>query len=140
MNIGLIRNIVTPFIMASVLYACDSADPTVPNETRMQRAATFDRSEKPVIMTITFHDTDSQLEDAYEEATGRRDPPEYGFARYNMLQDAEGNLVEPDMLFCNIHTKRPRRVDDDNMLTLGHEVLHCLWGEFHGKENNTQSN
>ena len=26
---------------------------------------------------------------------------------------------------------RPREVDDDGTLTLGHELLHCLLGNYH---------
>ena len=32
---------------------------------------------------------------------------------------------------CIVYIYRPVRVDDDPTLALGHEVLHCLLGEYH---------
>lgn len=32
---------------------------------------------------------------------------------------------------CEIHIKPPDKIDDDDMLTLGHEMSHCLYGSFH---------
>lgn len=32
---------------------------------------------------------------------------------------------------CIIYVFRPRIVDDDRTLTLGHEMLHCLVGNYH---------
>jgi len=32
---------------------------------------------------------------------------------------------------CFVFIETPRRVDDDNMATLGHEVWHCSRGDFH---------
>jgi hypothetical protein len=41
---------------------------------------------------------------------------------------------ETGMLTCEIYLpegKRPREVDDEATLSLGHEVLHCLLGNYH---------
>ena len=38
-------------------------------------------------------------------------------------------------LTCEIYLPndlRPREVDDDGTLTLGHELLHCMYGDYHG--------
>lgn len=32
---------------------------------------------------------------------------------------------------CEIHIKPPTRIDDDDTLTLGHEMAHCLYGSYH---------
>lgn len=32
---------------------------------------------------------------------------------------------------CEIIIYRPRRVDDKATLTLGHELMHCLYGDYH---------
>jgi hypothetical protein len=32
---------------------------------------------------------------------------------------------------CDVYYVTPRGVDDRNMLTLGHEVAHCIYGSFH---------
>ena len=33
--------------------------------------------------------------------------------------------------FCLLFLQRPRRIDDDRTLALGHELLHCLLGSYH---------
>lgn len=37
----------------------------------------------------------------------------------------------PEDRVCDIYYVRPSKVDDDNMLTMGHELAHCIYGEFH---------
>jgi hypothetical protein len=34
---------------------------------------------------------------------------------------------------CDIHAKKPKNVklDDDYAKTLGHELMHCLYGDYH---------
>ena len=32
---------------------------------------------------------------------------------------------------CEVHFIEPRFTDDQNTLTLGHEVLHCIRGSYH---------
>lgn len=32
---------------------------------------------------------------------------------------------------CNIHIKEPDKLDDEDILTLGHEMAHCLYGSYH---------
>ena len=42
--------------------------------------------------------------------------------------------VKTGALTCEIYLpsdKRPRTVDDEATLTIGHEFLHCLLGEYH---------
>jgi hypothetical protein len=34
-------------------------------------------------------------------------------------------------LICTVYVRKPRRVDDQNTLSLGHEVAHCLLGDYH---------
>ncbi|HEX7082038.1 MAG TPA: hypothetical protein VF329_13585 [Gammaproteobacteria bacterium] len=48
--------------------------------------------------------------------------PEDGFA---VLLRVDGELV------CRLNVHRPERVDDDATAMLGHELLHCLAGDFH---------
>lgn len=36
-----------------------------------------------------------------------------------------------DEYICRIVTLKPRDVDDRRTATLGHELLHCLFGEYH---------
>lgn len=39
--------------------------------------------------------------------------------------------VRHDAPTCTVHALRPKRLDDARTATLGHEVLHCLWGNYH---------
>lgn len=42
--------------------------------------------------------------------------------------------LETGALTCEIYLpneKRPREVDDEATLSLGHELLHCMLGEYH---------
>ena len=32
---------------------------------------------------------------------------------------------------CHVFTMAPKYVDDQNVTTLGHEVLHCIYGKYH---------
>jgi hypothetical protein len=32
---------------------------------------------------------------------------------------------------CDVHVVRPRFIDSSKVSTVGHEVLHCLWGNYH---------
>jgi hypothetical protein len=41
------------------------------------------------------------------------------------------NLFYPDKKLCVIVTPAPMEVDDDATLNLGHEVDHCLRGDYH---------
>jgi hypothetical protein len=45
-----------------------------------------------------------------------------GFA---VLVDGDGGLV------CRLWVLKPRNVDDQRTTALGHELLHCLAGEYH---------
>jgi hypothetical protein len=58
-----------------------------------------------------------------EEQGHRRVPqkPE-GFA---VLVDRDGELV------CRLWVLKPENVDDERTTALGHELLHCLAGEYH---------
>ena len=45
-----------------------------------------------------------------------------GFA---LLVRRDGELI------CRVYVQRPQAVDDDSTKTLGHELLHCLLGDYH---------
>lgn len=40
-------------------------------------------------------------------------------------------LYSPDDNKCEIIIYKPKRVDDEATLTLGHELMHCLYGNYH---------
>jgi len=82
-----------------------------------------------VEVTVVWYDTHAEATAEYN----RRYPDEsideiWGFAVYEDFQ-YEGN--EDWFTACEIHQVRPVIVDDQDTLTLGHEMLHCLEGEYH---------
>jgi hypothetical protein len=98
---------------------------------------TIDRTGKEITIKVIFHETRQSLEDAYRIAN-RLDknepiPEQWGFARWNSWIDANGNYVDlPGGPYnCVIHTFRPKNVDDQSVLTMGHELLHCVYGTYH---------
>lgn len=40
-------------------------------------------------------------------------------------------LYSPNDNKCEIIIYKPKRVDDEATLTLGHELMHCLYGDYH---------
>jgi hypothetical protein len=81
----------------------------------------FERTELEI--TVVFHENKEALNDAYNERFGAEVTEKEGFAVYAN----PGN--EP--YWCEIHTLRPQKTDDDRMLTMGHELSHCVFGQFH---------
>lgn len=81
----------------------------------------FDRSEQIIRMKVVFHDSLSGVRKAKEVATGK--PAEeglLGFAGWNNQNT-----------YCEVHAVRPNNSLDDRVLTIGHEVLHCVYGRYH---------
>lgn len=98
---------------------------------------TIDRIDQDIKVRVIFHDTTDSLEEAYRVAHNLNNrvpvPEQWGFARWNEWRDSDGNYVEPPdaEYWCTIHTFRPRRQNDQHVTTLGHELLHCVYGSFH---------
>lgn len=97
---------------------------------------TLDRTEYPITVTVYFYNSQADLMGRYRELhnLGPRDevPKLWGFARWPQWQDQSGTAVEqPELFSCDIHSMKPKIVDDTATLTLGHELLHCIWGSYH---------
>lgn len=89
----------------------------------------IDRRNKPIEITVTTVKSEAELNRLYSEKTGvpnSQVPDQYGFAQWN-----ERKIGEPDNYRCDIYILEPKRVDDNNILTLGHEMAHCVWGSYH---------
>jgi hypothetical protein len=98
---------------------------------------TMDRTEQDIKIRVVFHENSDSLEEAYRKANNlpaRTPVPEqWGFAAWNEWQDSDGNYIDlPDQEYwCTIHAFQPTRQTDQRVLTLGHELLHCVYGSFH---------
>lgn len=84
------------------------------------------RSGKPITITVYEYDSYADVSKAlsdFEKANGQERTKDLslGWAAWDR---------EPPYQ-CEIHIKPPDRIDDDDMLTLGHEMAHCLYGSYH---------
>lgn len=99
------------------LVACDNTDTSLKQD--------FDRSGEELRVTVIFHDDYRDLNKAYVDRFGRDMVEKHGFAIYAN----PGNKP----YWCEIHTLRPKHPDDDAMKVMGHELSHCVFGQFHKK-------
>lgn len=103
-------------VLATVfLVSCDPQ----PREIKQD----FDRSGQELHITVIFHDSLEDLNKSYKERFGRDRKDKLGYAVFAN----PGNKP----YWCEIHTTRPKRADDEPMDTMGHELAHCVFGQFH---------
>jgi hypothetical protein len=96
----------------------------------------IDRTGKPITVTTYVYSTQRQLDEAFRAIhnipRGEDVDSRYGFARWQEWRDGAGNVIEIDeQLTCELHILDPKYVDDEATLTLGHEMIHCLYGSYH---------
>jgi hypothetical protein len=91
----------------------------------------IDRVGEEIRVTVHFYDDNRAIRQHYAAVNGisyRNTPANIqGFAVWHEWIEEPANVGH----FCTIHTLRPKRIDDNNTLTLGHELLHCLYGTYH---------
>lgn len=98
---------------------------------------TIDRTDTDITVRVIFHENKDSLEEAYRAINklpeSTQVPEQWGFAAWNEFLDRDGNLVSsPEQQYqCIIHTFQPNRQNDRLVLTLGHELLHCVYGSYH---------
>jgi hypothetical protein len=97
-------------IAAFLIVACGERKPNIVKQ--------LDREGKPTIVTVHFYENERELKQAMQ--------------RYNPPEGLQGMAIwsESDAV-CTIHTLAVKRVDDEATRTLGHEMLHCIYGSFH---------
>lgn len=82
---------------------------------------TFDRTGEVIYLTVNLYDNQSDMVRDINEFLGYEvDPDHLGISIYS-----------PDDNQCMVFSLKPRYVDDERTLTLGHEILHCIYGEVH---------
>jgi len=104
------------------LSSCDNQSPTI--------QGSINRLEKDITVNVTTVKTESELRNLYSDLTGIANsqvPDQYGFAQWNERRDGS----DPDSYNCQIYILEPKREDDEQILTLGHEMAHCIWGSYH---------
>lgn len=110
--------VVAMILLCGLLAACTPApagDPITPE---------FDRSNQIIRVKVVYHDTLGEVRAAKAAVTNVsiREVPQQllGFAGWNYHNT-----------YCEVHLVRPERSLDDRVLTLGHEMLHCVHGSYH---------
>jgi hypothetical protein len=98
---------------------------------------TIDRVGENISVQVIFHDNRASLEEAYRVSNNLAStdpvPEQWGFSVWNMWLDADGNQVDlPGRDYrCTVHSFHPKSIDDQHVRTLGHELLHCVYGSYH---------
>lgn len=83
-----------------------------------------------VLITFFWFDTELAMQEYYVEHfledvdIDKIDPLMRGFS-------ADEPYVKQNMCHLDLYAVRPTEVDDDMTLTIGHEVLHCVHGQYH---------
>lgn len=105
----------TALLSLSLLTSCEQGDREIQQD--------FDRSGQELRITVVFHDNLTDLNNEYKERFGNDGTKKLGFAVY----------ANPGRqpYWCEIHTTRPLKEDDEPMDTMGHELAHCVFGQFH---------
>ena len=113
----IVKVVGTALLSLALLASCDPVERQIKQD--------FDRSGQEMRITVIFHDNLNDLNKAYRERFGNDGTKKLGFAVY----------ANPGRqpYWCEIHTTRPKRTDDEPMNTMGHELAHCVFGQFHEK-------
>lgn len=99
---------------------------------------TIDRTGEDILVRVYLYDSSREVTAMYRQLhnipRNTPVPDMLGFAMWPEWRDQHGQAVarpDDEAYECEIHSMRPRRVNDNATLTLGHELLHCLWGSYH---------
>ena len=116
--IKLFKGLCIAILFGFGMAACDSFE-----DKPLKRD--FDRTEQELRIEVFLYDNQSELNKAHKERFGGKEIGLLGFAVW----------ANPGKkpYWCEIHAVEPKRADDNNMDTLGHELAHCIFGQFHPK-------
>lgn len=115
-------------ITALSLKGCEHGEPVVP---------TIDRTGKIVAITVETHNTLRDVQNKYREVHDLpRSHDLSGLQGFSIWYEWRGGKEPENVEYtCDIHIAKPGRVDDNHTLTLGHEMLHCIYGSYHKKKH-----
>ena len=107
----------TAILSLGILIGCEPGDGKIKQD--------FDRSGQELRITVVYHENATELNRSYYERFGNDGIKRLGYAVY----------ANPGRqpYWCEIHALAPRSTDDEKMDTLGHELSHCVFGQFHDK-------
>jgi hypothetical protein len=93
-------------------------------KTPMQKE--HNRTGKPITITVYEYKTYTDVSMALKIFQQERGQP---LTKDTSLGWSGWDREEP--YECEIHIVAPTRIDDEDTLTLGHEMSHCLYGSYH---------
>lgn len=117
---------IVAFACIVLLMGCQPETPQAPIDVK------YDRSGTTLEITTVFYDSRMDLTAAYMRFYPKTDP-EYARRVLGFSQWRQTLGGDPADNQCVVHTVRPKYIDDDTVMTLGHEVLHCIYGSYHAK-------
>ena len=104
-------------IMVMMLASCGKQDTTTIQGTQ-------DYNGKPFTITVKVYSNYGELNRAISEINNG--PKVSGFSVWNLRADTM------EMTDCTLHVVKPSGVKDyAQMTTWGHELMHCVYGEYH---------
>jgi len=110
--------IISGLMVILLLVSCEQM------KTPMQKE--HNRSEKEITITVYEYKTYTEVSKALEIFQAERGQQA---TKDTSLGWSGWDREEPYQ--CEIHIKAPTRIDDEDTLTLGHEMAHCLYGSYH---------
>ena len=102
----------------AILTACTVTPPPPPDPF----IETFDRSHSTILIEVVVHKDLFEVNNALDDFAKEDRPLVYGWSTWN---------IEGRPYVCQIHTTKPRWVDDQVTTTMGHELAHCVYGRYH---------
>ena len=111
--------VITMIGLVILLASCEQR-----NYTPMDKE--HNRTGKPITITVYEYGSYRDVSLALEKFQRKTKQP---VTQHTSLGWAAWDLEEPYQ--CEIHIKPPDKIDDDDTLTLGHEMAHCLYGSYH---------
>lgn len=87
----------------------------------------MDRSGKPYAVRVYTYDNERDVTDAYRLFVESKGQTFDGNTRLGW----SGWNVSDNVFVCHIHVIRIRKVRDKQLETWGHELAHCIYGNYH---------
>lgn len=111
---------ISAIIAVLLLASCEQQKSYTPMQKEHNRTGV------PITVTVYEHESYGDVTRALqrfqrENKQPRTTDPSLGWAAWD--------LHEPYQ--CDIHIKPPDKINDDDVMTLGHEMAHCLYGSYH---------
>ena len=107
-RINSLNSLVAIFTIVILLVGCNDSSNSI--------ARTFNRDGQEIRLTVTTVKTNYDMKSKV----------------WKFKEGMQGQaLYSPSDNKCEIVIYEPKGIDDEATLTLGHELMHCLYGDYH---------